>query len=96
MTATVCRSDAGARQQKLIPVEHSSRPCTLNEDRHLLTEAEVQRSFRKLFLKGQEVEPDAFDKAEALLDELRPESPLRHRLQGELEELRRIHDADES
>lgn len=29
------------------------------------------------------------EKAEALLDELRPESPLRHRLGEELEELRK-------
>ena len=32
----------------------------------------------------------AFDKAELLLDELRPESPLRHRLAMELEELREL------
>jgi hypothetical protein len=96
MTLTVCRSDTGARQQKLIPVERPSRPCPLSEDRHLLTEAEVQRSFRKLFNKDREIEPDAFEKAEALLDELRPESPLRHRLQGELEELRTMHGAGES
>jgi hypothetical protein len=62
----------------------------------LLTEAEVQRSFRKMFKKGQKLEADAFEKAETLLDELRPESPLRHRLQGELEELRSIHGADDS
>ena len=31
---------------------------------------------------------EAFSKAELLLDELRPESPLRHRLSSELEELR--------
>jgi len=29
-------------------------------------------------------------KGEALLDELRPESPLRHRLSNELEELRQL------
>jgi len=68
----------------------------LSEDRHLLTEAEVQRSFRRLFKKDRKIEPDAFEKAEALLDELRPESPLRHRLQAELEELRMIHDAHDS
>lgn len=96
MTVTVCRSDAGARQQKLIPVERPSRPCPLSEDRHLLTEAEVQRSFRRLFRKVREIEPDAFERAEALLDELRPESPLRHRLQAELEELRTMHEADGS
>ena len=52
----------------------------------LLTESEVQRSFSKL-VKG-ELSTEALDKAEALLDELRPESPLRHRLWTELEELR--------
>jgi hypothetical protein len=67
----------------------------LSEDRHLLTEAEVQRSFRKLFRNDHKIEPDAFEKAEALLDELRPESPLRHRLQAELEELRGMHEADD-
>ena len=58
----------------------------------MLTEAEVQRSFRHLF-KNKEVAQESFDKAEALLDELRPESPLRHRLSIELEELRKMHTA---
>ena len=58
----------------------------------LLTESEVQRSFRNLF-KTKDVPPDTFDKAEALLDELRPESPLRHRLSIELEEIRKLHTA---
>ncbi len=71
-----------------------SPPCTLSEGSPLLTEAEVQRSFRKLFGKDRKVEADAFDKATALLDELRPESPLRVRLEQELEELREIHGAD--
>ena len=57
----------------------------------MLTEAEVQRSFRKLFSPGRAVNADSFDKAEALLEELRPESPLRHRLQQEIQELRDIH-----
>ena len=52
----------------------------------MLTEQEVARSWRRLF-QG-DVNKDAFDKAEALLDELRPESPLRHRLASELVELR--------
>lgn len=34
---------------------------------------------------------EAFARAEALLDELRPESPLRHRLGAELVELRELH-----
>ncbi len=54
----------------------------------MLTESEVHRSFRKLF-KGAEITNDLLDKAEALLDELRAESPLRHRLDEELGELRR-------
>ncbi len=57
----------------------------------MLTEAEVQRSFRKLFDRGRGIASDAFDKAEALMEELRPESPLRHRLQQEIQELRDIH-----
>ena len=60
----------------------------------MLTESEVQRSFRRLFKDN--VTTESFDKAEALLDELRPESPLRHRLGVELEELRRIRLKPES
>jgi hypothetical protein len=55
----------------------------------LLTEQEINRSWRKLF-KGREIDDDVLDKAEALLDELRPESPLRHRLGEELAELRKL------
>ena len=65
-------------------------PVILGEGDTLLTEAEVQRSFRKLLVQGDDLDTDAFDKAEALLEELRPESPLRHRLQREIEELRDI------
>jgi hypothetical protein len=56
----------------------------------LLTEQEVSRSWRLIFKSGT-IETEAFDRAEQLLDELRPESPLRHRLTVELEELRVIH-----
>jgi len=52
----------------------------------MLTEQEVSRIWGKLF-KG-EVTGESFGKAESLLDELRPESPLRHRLSTELEERR--------
>jgi hypothetical protein len=53
----------------------------------LLTEQEVARSWRSLFrLKG--ITEETFNQAERLLDELRPESPLRHRLNTELVELR--------
>jgi hypothetical protein len=55
----------------------------------LLTEQEVSRSWRRLFT-GRDFDEDSFDKAEALLAELRPESPLRHRLGTELKELREL------
>ena len=56
----------------------------------LLTEQEVAKSWRKLFT-GASVDGQAIAKAETLLDELRPESPLRHRLSDELEQLRKMH-----
>ena len=56
----------------------------------MLTEHEVARSWSQIFKSGK-IEPASFDRAEQLLDELRPESPLRHRLTMELEELRTIH-----
>jgi len=52
----------------------------------VLTEQEVSRSWSRLF-KG-EITEESIAKADALLDELRPESPLRHRLSSELDELR--------
>jgi hypothetical protein len=54
----------------------------------VLTEQEVTRSWSRLF-KG-EWSSDAIAKAEVLLEELRPESPLRHRLSVELDELREL------
>jgi hypothetical protein len=56
----------------------------------LLTEKEVSRSWTRLF-SSREFESTTFDRAEQLLEELRPESPLRHRLSLELEELRSRH-----
>jgi len=58
----------------------------------VLTEQEVAQSWRKLF-KGGEFDDADLAKAEALLDELRPESPLRHRLMNELDELRKRAEA---
>ena len=55
----------------------------------MLTEQEVARSWSRLF-KNQEITVDSLDRAENLLDELRPESPLRHRLMSELNELRQL------
>jgi hypothetical protein len=54
-----------------------------------LTENEIQRNWRALF-RDQEIDEGTFTRAEALLEELRPESPLRHRLDCELNELRKI------
>ena len=53
----------------------------------MLTEAQVERSFRKL-VNVPEIDLEAIDRAEELLDELRAESPLRHRLGAELDEIR--------
>jgi hypothetical protein len=55
----------------------------------LLTEQEVSKNWRQL-LSRVPLDEQTFVKAEALIDELRPESPLRHRLAGELSELRRL------
>ena len=55
----------------------------------MLTEEQVQRSFRALF-RSTEVTEEAIEKAEGLIDQLRLESPLRHRLSEEIDELRRI------
>jgi hypothetical protein len=53
----------------------------------LLTEQEISRAWRSLF-RGADFTDKLFTKAEELLEELRPESPLRHRLGAELDELR--------
>jgi hypothetical protein len=54
----------------------------------LLTESEVSRSWNKLFKNGNFTD-ETIERAGALLDELRGESPLRHRLQMELAELQK-------
>lgn len=55
----------------------------------MLTESQVQRTFSKL-MNSADVSDEKFEKAETLLDELPPESPLRHRLSVELDEVREI------
>ena len=55
----------------------------------MLTEQQIDRSWRRLF-KRNEINDETIAKAEALLDNLRPESPLRHRLRAELDELCKI------
>ncbi|MEE2938216.1 MAG: hypothetical protein VYA84_19690 [Planctomycetota bacterium] len=60
------------------------------EEIALLTESTVESMFRTL-MNDPKRDEETFDKAEELLeDELRPESPLRHRLTVELEELRTL------
>jgi hypothetical protein len=54
----------------------------------LLTEQEISRTWRSLFRAATGCTDEMFAKAEQLLEELRPESPLRHRLGAELDELR--------
>lgn len=54
----------------------------------MLTESQVQNSFRKLM--NGERNAEVFEKIELLLEELRPQSPLRHRLAQELEEVRKL------
>lgn len=39
-------------------------------------------------MAGPNIDAELLDKAEELLDELRPESPLRHRLYAEVDEIR--------
>ncbi len=56
----------------------------------LLTEATVEKMFRKLISEPNCGE-ETFERADTMLEEeLRPESPLRHRLSQELEELRSL------
>jgi len=56
----------------------------------LLTESTVEKLFRDLMNEPERSE-ETFERAEELLEsELRPESPLRHRLTLELEELRSL------
>ena len=56
----------------------------------MLNEGDATKMWRKLF-RGKEITKLTLEKAEALLDELSPESPLRHRLTLEFEELRKLH-----
>jgi hypothetical protein len=55
----------------------------------LLTEQQISKSWRTLF-STRDFDSETAAKAEALLKELRPESPLRHRLRAELEEIRKL------
>lgn len=63
--------------------------AAISEKSTLLTESQVQKSFRNLVDKTELTE-ESLEKADVLLDNLRPESPLRHRLSMELDELRKL------
>ena len=56
----------------------------------MLTEHDVLTQWRQLF-KDHAMSGKTMKKAEGLLDELRPESPLRHRLGTELEEIGKLN-----
>jgi hypothetical protein len=66
------------------------RPWFFAKRCRLLTEQEISRSWAKLLAQGN-CNDESLDKAEGLLDELRPESPLRRRLALELTELKQMH-----
>lgn len=53
----------------------------------MLNEGNVTMLWQNLF-RGKEITADTIKKAAKLLEELRPESPLRFRLETELEEIR--------
>ena len=57
----------------------------------MLTEQQIERDFRRLF-SDTESSSEAFGRADELISQLRPESPLRYRLDTELDELRKLAD----
>jgi hypothetical protein len=59
----------------------------------MLSERDVTTLWRALF-KDQEITAATLSKAKALLNKLRPESPLRLRLGAELEEMRAMLHCD--
>ncbi|MCS7237179.1 MAG: hypothetical protein NZ899_02775 [Thermoguttaceae bacterium] len=56
----------------------------------MVTTHPVSLRWRELFRPGNITE-ETFQKAEKLLETLRPEDPLRHRLYQELQEIKRLH-----
>jgi hypothetical protein len=67
----------------------TSRLLFLQKGYLLLTEQQISNSWSQI-LRSTKVDADLVARAEALIDQLRPESPLRHRLDLELEELRKL------
>jgi hypothetical protein len=56
----------------------------------LVSTQQISLRWRELFSAGP-ITDETFQKAERLLETLRPEDPLRHRLFQELQEIRKIH-----
>ncbi len=84
----VWRQDASVAKHPTMNLQSTSPPSF--KESILLTEATVEKMFRTL-ISDPKRDEEIFEKAEDLLeDELRPESPLRHRLSVELEELRTL------
>ena len=57
----------------------------------MLDERDATRLWQRLF-RGQTVTSQMLTEAESLLDQLRPESPLRLRYSTELEEIRSVYE----
>jgi hypothetical protein len=62
---------------------HVSHPCILKEGSSLVNQQDVTLMWRQLF-QGSLITNETIAKAEALLESLKPENPLRHRLANEL------------
>lgn len=56
----------------------------------MLNEGHVTMLWQKLF-RGQAITTETFIRADELIEELRPESPLRFRYEKELGEIRVLH-----
>lgn len=56
----------------------------------MLNEGHVTMLWQKLF-RGQAITAETFTRADELIEELRPESPLRFRYEKELSEIRIMH-----
>jgi hypothetical protein len=76
---------AGVEPTRYIPaVFHQA--LSLSKGIRVVSEHDVSAMWRELF-RSASVTSETLGKAEALLEELKPESPLRHRLAAELDEI---------
>lgn len=60
----------------------------------ILSERDAQRQWQQLF-RGQPITALTLDEACIIVDGLPNESPVRHRLSAELDEVRRLRDASD-